>query len=172
MYSSVSFDVSRETKSEQSEYSKNFKEFRKYIKDYLVPSSKDGRGLNGQILSKARRIKTLANLVNNEGGPALASAWGVKFNADSKMRSSIAADVASLYEYAVEHRDGGWYYPNAVMPWRGLLESELYAHSLLCDLLSSSLPVPEPSEGRRIADGNRIWIMLQKETQQWADDPA
>ena len=172
MYSSVSFDVSRETKSEQSEYSKNFKEFRKYIKDYLVPSSKDGRGLNGQILSKARRIKTLANLVNNEGGPALASAWGVKFNADSKMRSSIAADVASLYEYAVEHRDGGWYYPNAVMPWRGLLESELYAHSLLCDLLSSSLPVPEPSEGRRIADGIRIWIMLQKETQQWADDPA
>ncbi|MBQ8060772.1 MAG: hypothetical protein IJ205_02345 [Bacteroidales bacterium] len=172
MYSSVPFDVSKETKSEQSEYSKNFKEFKKYIKDYLVPSSKDGRGLNGQILSKARRIKTLVNMINNDGGLSLASAWGLKINADSKMRSSLAADIASLYEYAVEHRDGGWYYPNAVMPWRGLLESELYAHSLLCDLLSSSLPVPEPAEGRRIADGIRIWIMLQKETQQWADDPA
>ena len=171
MYSSVAFDVSRETKSEASEYSKNFKDFKKYIKDYLIPSEKDGRGLNGQILAKARRIKTLDNLVRRDGGLALASAWGIKFSADSKMKSSIAADVASLYEYAVEHRDGGWYYPNAVMPWRGLLESELYAHSLLCDLLSSSA-VPEPVEGKKIADGIRIWIMLQKETQQWADDPA
>ena len=171
MYSYVAFDVSRETVSEKSEYSKNFKEFKKYIKDYLIPSEKEGRGLNGQILAKARRIKTLDNLVRREGGLALASAWGIKFSADSKMKSSIAADVASLYEYAVEHRDGGWYYPNAVMPWRGLLESELYAHSLLCDLLSSSA-VPEPVEGEKIADGIRIWILLQKETQQWADDPA
>ena len=171
MYSSIAFDVSRETKSEASEYSKNFKDFKKYIKDYLIPSEKDGRGLNGQILAKARRIKTLDNLVRREGGLALASAWGIKFSADSKMKSSIAADAVSLYEYAVEHRDGGWYYPNAVMPWRGLLESELYAHSLLCDLLSSS-SVPEPVEGKKIADGIRIWIMLQKETQQWADDPA
>ena len=170
MYSSVAFDVSRETVSEKSEYSKNFKEFKKYIKDYLIPSEMEGRGLNGQILAKARRIKTLDNLVRREGGLALASAWGIKFSADSKMKSSIAADVASLYEYAVEHRDGGWYYPNAVMPWRGLLESELYAHSLLCDLLSS--PSLNSVEGKKIADGIRIWIMLQKETQQWADDPA
>ncbi len=171
MYASVAFDVSRETRSEASEYSKNFKEFKKYIKDYLVPSKSDGRGLNGQILAKARRIKTLVNLVHNEGGLQLASSWGMKFQADSKMRSSISADVASLYEYAVEHRDGGWYYPNAVMPWRGLLESELYAHSLLCDLLSAPELVEGP-EGKRIADGIRIWTMLQKETQQWADDPA
>ena len=179
MYASVPFDVSRETVSEASEYSKNFKEFKKDIKDYLLPSEKDGRGLNGQILAKARRIKTLVNLVYGEGGNSLASAWGIKFNADSKMKSSISADIASLYEYAVEHRDGGWYYPNAVMPWRGLLESELYAHSLLCDLLSdrranqASEPVGgQVGEGKRIADGIRIWTMLQKETQQWDDDPA
>ena len=177
MYSSVAFDVSRETRSEASEYSKNFKEFKKYIKDYLIPSEKDGRGLNGQILAKARRIKTLVNLVHEDGGLQLASSWGMKFQADSRMRSSISADVASLYEYAVEHRDGGWYYPNAVMPWRGLLESELYAHSLLCDLLSvpelvEGLASGQVDEGKRIADGIRIWTMLQKETQQWADDPA
>ena len=178
MFASVPFDVSRETASEKSEYSKNFKEFKKDIKDYLVPSARDGRGLNGQILAKARRIKTLVNLVYGEGGTALASAWGIKFNADSKMKSSIAADIASLDEYAVEHRDGGWYYPNAVMPWRGLLESELYTHSLLCDLLSDSRVTRSLSgvEGSgvegKIADGIRIWIMLQKETQKWADDPA
>ena len=50
-----------------SEYSKNFKEFKKYIKDYLIPSQKDGRGLQGQILAKARRIKTLVK----ESIPAL-----------------------------------------------------------------------------------------------------
>ncbi len=185
MYSSVMFDVSKETISEASEYSKNFREFKKYIKDYLIPSQKDGRGLQGQILAKARRIKTLVNLVYGDGGLALASAWGIKLSADSKMRSSIVADVASLDEYAVEHRDGGWYYPNAVMPWRGLLESELYAHSLLCDLLSdsriqsaeradiqSSIPGSNGHPETIIADGIRIWMMLQKETQKWGEDPA
>ena len=182
MYSSVKFDVSKETISEASEYSKNFKEFKKYIKDYLIPSQKDGRGLQGQILAKARRIKTLVNLVYGEGGLKLASDWGIKMSADQKMRSSIVADIASLDEYAVEHRDGGWYYPNAVMPWRGLLESELYAHSLLCDLLSdtrvsrslSGAEGPSGAEGQeaKIADGIRIWMMLQKETQKWGEDPA
>ena len=172
MYSSVEFDVSKETKSEASEYSKNFKEFKKYIKDYLIPSQKDGRGLQGQILAKARRIKTLVNLVYGDGGLDLASAWGIKLSADSKMRSSIVADVASLDEYAVEHRDGGWYYPNAVMPWRGLLESELYAHSLLCDLLSDGRIQSGNKAEIAIADGIRIWMMLQKETQKWGEDPA
>ena len=61
--------------------------------------------------------------------------------------------------------EGGWYYPNAVMPWRGLLESEAYAHSTLCDLLSHT-------DRSDIADGIRLWLMLQKETQKWDEDPA
>ena len=172
LYSSVPFDVSPQTKNDKSEYARNFKEFKKSVKDYLVPSAKDGRGLDGQILAKARRIKTLANLVNNDGGLALASAWGLKLSAESRMNQSIAADVRSLLEYAVQHLDGGWYYPNAVMPFRGLLESEAYAHAMLCDLLSS--PVTEPVEvtSRQIADGIRLWLMLQKETQKWDEDPA
>jgi hypothetical protein len=93
------------------------------------------------------------------------------------MNRSTRADLQSLLEYAVTHRDGGWYYPNAVMPWRGLLESELYAHSLLCDLLSDPktlaiLSEEETDAALRIADGIRIWIMLQKETQHWDTDPA
>ena len=177
MYSSVPFDVSPQTKNDKSEYARNFKEFKKSLKDYLVPSVKDGRGLNGQILAKARRIKTLANLVNNDGG--LASAWGLRFSAESRMNQSIAADVQSLLEYAVQHPDGGWYYPNAVMPFRGLLESEAYAHSMLCDLLSSEYvgsvevtsSIEEVTAGQ-IADGIRLWLMLQKETQKWDEDPA
>ena len=96
------------------------KEFKKFIKDYLTPGKKEGRGLNGRILEKARRIKTLVNLVNNEGGAALAREWGIRFSAVSKMNKSAASDVESLLEYSVDHRDGGKYYPNAVMPWRGL----------------------------------------------------
>ena len=178
MYPSVPFDVSAQTRNEKSEYARNYKEFRKAVKDYLLPSVKDGRGLDGLILAKARRVKTLANLVNGEEGLALASAWGLRFSAASKMNQSLAADVKSLLEYAVRHQDGGWYYPNAVMPWRGLLESEAYAHALICDLLSS--PVAEPFEagaetgvtGGQIADGIRLWLMLQKETQKWDGDPA
>ncbi len=172
LYSSVSFDVSPQTRNDKSEYARNLKEFKNSIKDYLVPSVKDGRGLDGRILAKARRIKTLANLAGNDGGLALASAWGLKFSVGSRMNQSIAADVQSLLEYAVQHPDGGWYYPNAVMPFRGLLESEAYAHAMLCDLLSS--PVAESVEvtAKQIADGIRLWLMLQKETQKWNADPA
>lgn len=179
MYSSVPFDVSAQTRNEKSDYSRNFKDFRKEVKDYLLPSAKDGRGLDGQILAKTRRIKTLANLVGNDGGLALASSWGVRFSAASRMNQSIAADVQSLLEYAVPHVSGGWYYPNAVMPFRGLLASEAYAHSMLCDLLSceyvASAEVTSSTEdvtARQIADGIRLWLMLQKETQKWDVDPA
>ena len=197
MYPEVEFDVNPQTKSGMSEYSKNFKEFKKEIKDYLVPSAKDGRGLEGQILAKARRIKTLANLVSGEDGLSLAKVWGLGLSASSKMSQSIAADIQSLLEYSVAHQDGGWYYPNAVMPWRGLLESEAYAHALLCDLLSAypgastssaterragsatpvaelTTPVAEPVEAAavQVADGIRLWLMLQKETQKWDEDPA
>lgn len=179
MYSSVPFDVSAQTRNEKSDYSRSFKDFRKEVKDYLLPSAKDGRGLDGQILAKTRRIKTLANLVGNDGGLALASSWGVRFSAASRMNQSIAADVQSLLEYAVPHVSGGWYYPNAVMPFRGLLASEAYAHSMLCDLLSSeyvgSAEVTSSTEdvtARQIADGIRLWLMLQKETQKWDVDPA
>ena len=123
-----------------AEGKKRMTEFQKYAKSYLVPSAKDGRGLQGQIMAKARRVQTLLNLSASSDGVALAKAWGVKVAAKSKMESSLKADIASLKEYAVEHRDGGWYYPNAVMPWRGLLESEADAHALLCNLMQPYAP--------------------------------
>lgn len=142
---------------------KRLAQFRKEAKRYLTPTAKDGRGLQGRILEKARRLLTLRRLSASADGKALARAWGIRFSAS--LEKSRKADLASLTEYAVEHRDGGWYYPNAVMPWRGLLESEAYAHALLCDLLSDEgVPL--------IADGIRLWLMLQKETQHWESEPA
>ena len=135
--------------------SKIFARFKKDAKEYLVPAK--ARGLNGYIMAKARRLNTLRLLLASEEGLALAKAWGIKKSA--KIEESMKADVASLLEYAVKHRDGGIYYPNAVMPWRGLLETEAYAHAQLAALL------PE------VADGIRLWLMLQKETQHWDVTP-
>ena len=158
LYPEVPFQV----KPVSASGKKRLKEFKKAAKEYLLPSKKAGRGLEGQILAKARRLLTLRSLVASDQGRALAKAWGLPTG--SKLTKSIQADVVSLLEYAVEHRDGGWYYPNAVMPWRGLMESEAYAHALLCELLNDDSP--------QVADGIRLWLMLQKETQHWDTEPA
>ena len=139
------------------------REFRKEAKNYLVPGAK--RGLNGRVFEKARRMKTLRALVEDEKGASLARKWGVWMFTSGRLAKSLEKDVESLLQYAEPHRSGGTYYPNAVMPWRGLLESELYAHSLICDLLTDC-------GHNEVAEGIRLWIMVQKETQQWEDDPA
>ncbi|MBQ6086432.1 MAG: hypothetical protein IJK96_00050 [Bacteroidales bacterium] len=164
LYPGVSFNVKPRFMAD--EFNKRIKDFRKFAKEYLVPGK--ARGMNGMILAKARRIRTLANLLSSDEGTALAKTWGVTFSAPARMRKSLEADIISLLEYAVDHPDGGMYYPNAVMPWRGLLESEAYAHSLICDLLT----LHGTPECLKVADGIRIWLMLQKETQKWGEDPA
>ena len=160
LYADVPFEVKPVTKADKQRMA----DFKKYAKNYLTPSKADGRGLNGAIIAKARRLLTLRALAASSQGIALAKAWGIGLTAGAKIHKSIKADVESLLEYAVKHRDGGWYYPNAVMPWRGLLESEAYAHALLCRLLSS--------DSAEVADGIRLWLMLQKETQKWDAEPA
>ena len=154
MYASVPF--------EPKASAKDLKQFRKDVKAYLTPAKK--RGLNGQILAKARRLRTLQMLDQSAEGQKLAKAWGLSLK--SSVRKSMNADIKSLLQYAVEHKSGGYYYPNAVMPWRGLLESELYAHALLCDLLSDFI------NGQSIAEGIRLWLMVQKETQHWDTDAS
>ena len=156
LYSDVEF-------SKKGTDSKIWKNFVKDAKEYLIPSK--NRGLQGQILAKARRLRTLKLLLEKKGGEDLANAWGISFGVKNKLAASVQADVESLLEYAVDHKCGGAYYPNAVLPWRGLQESELYAHSLLCDLMRDCGHDP-------LADKVRLWIMIQKETQQWYDDPA
>ncbi len=149
--------------------------FKKYAAGYLVP--KHVRGLNGMIISKVRRTCILLNLCTSDSGIALAKSWGISLFARSKMEKSLRSDISSLLEYAVEHKDGCVYFPNAVMPFRGLLESEAYAHSMICDLLSRYLKdyggkdSDIADEARRASDGVRVWLMLQKETQHWDETP-
>ena len=142
---------------------KRLREFRKEAKAYLVPGKV--RGLNGRVFAKARRMKTLRALLQSDAGSNLARAWGISLFAKGRLSRSLDKDIESLLQYAEPHRSGGIYYPNAVMPWRGLLESELYAHALICDLLTAC-------GHDEVAEGIRLWIMVQKETQHWEDDPA
>ena len=185
MFSSVPFNVKLPAGKEVQE---RYSAFRKAAKAYLVPD--EARGLNGYILAKMRRISILRNLSSSKDGLALAKSWGLGFKADKKLVKSVNADIVSLLEYAVDHKSGGVYYPNLVMPFRGLLESEAYAHSMVCDLLSGyaadasvnaasfgceshiSSDNVNVSEALRVADGIRLWLMLQKETQHWDSDPA
>ena len=183
LYPSVAFDYKPATRKDKEALD----EFKKYAAGYLTPEAEDGRGLKGAILSKARRLITLRDLATSgEGGLALAKAWGIGGATKEKLTASMEADLLSLSEYAVSHRDGGWYFPNAVMPWRGLLESEAYAHSLLCDLFSeaalkghgsgafraSDYVSVIPASAAHLSDGVRLWLMIQKETQHWDTEPA
>lgn len=140
-------------------------------RDYLTPS---GDYAGRCIFHKARRIRTIANLQSSEAGVSLAKSWGVKLLTSRRLDKTLERDLASLIQYAVAHQSGGVFYPNAVMPWRGLMESELYAHSFLCDLFRDiEKAYPEhAAEASEISEGIRLWIMVQKETQKWSADPA
>lgn len=192
--------------------------FRKEIKEALDVKGKDV--LRGQILAKAYRISVAMDLCSSQC-EELAATLGLGRSSLRKLTGNAVRDIMSLTEYAVEHRSGGVYYPNAVMPLRGQLESELYAHSLICDVLSryaseyagtsasdpasaepvssasagpvpsgpasSAVPAWKPADPRLgkvweddalgkeaggIADGIRVWLMIQRETQAWSGDPA
>ena len=167
MYVGVPFDKSAAQKAVGA---KEYKEFRKMAKAFLTPK-KGERWTDGAVMSKVRMIRIVNNLLGSSYGEELADAWGLRLS--SKLRESMAVELASLKEYAVKHPSGGMYYPNAVLPFRGLLESEAYAHAMICDLFKELSSDPDHGEGlAEIADAVRIWIMLQKETQQWSTDPG
>lgn len=159
---------------------KELKGIRKSIRAWLTaPTGSDM--FDGMLIDKARRISAGMALLG-DGGSAMAESLGLGRSALRKISRIMDADAASLCAHAVEHESGGMYFPNAVMPFRGLLDSELYAHSLICDVLrdyscrdGAGRMLHDSTSGSDIAsasDGVRLWMMIQKETQQWDSDPA
>lgn len=162
MYPGVAFEVAAIKKNIGS---KHWREFVKEARSLLAP--KQGKGwTEGAVLAKVQLISILDRLTLSDSGRALALSWGLK-NV-SRMKTVVDNELVSLCEYAVGHPSGGCYYPNAVQPWRGLLESEAYAHSMICNILTRKA---EP-DMNLLSDRIRIWLMLQKETQEWNDDPG
>lgn len=173
MYPSVPLHHGTAGAADRKALSSLKRDTRKYL--YLRSGAE---AFDGRLLDKARRASVSLALLDGEGAFGKSLGLGVT----RKMARVMASDIASLVSYAVEYRDGGMYFPNAVMPFAGLLDSELYAHSLICDLLQDwscragcgRIPPDRELAEKAVAaaDGTRLWMMLQKETQQWDGDPA
>lgn len=161
----------------------NFAKFKKEASDWLV--GKDRSSSNGNLLAKYSRAHILLSLLTNENGRKLAKTWGIKFGTEGKLLKSLAADVQSFNQYAAEHSSGAWYFPNLVMPYRGILSSEAYFHALVCNFYYALDNVGDAALKNRIvrevgeenmscaaaiADGIRLWTMIQKENQEWRSD--
>ncbi len=157
MWSDVPFDLTGVEEKAVRRF--RLHDFRRFARKYLTPGRYDYA--NGWILDKARRVRTLRNLTASKAGIALAKAWGETLFTASRFEKSISNDLISLQQYAVRHPSGGVYYPNAVLPLKGLLSSEVYAHTLLASLLDGP-----------VSDGLKFWLILQNETQSWTGDPA
>lgn len=134
--------------------------FKKSARKYLGLRGKKTIA-HGDIFEKVRKMETIISLRSADW--KLLSSLGITL--PSRLENKLNKELASLLQYAVVHPSGGSYYPNAVMPFRGLLDSELYAHTQICVLLDK---LGENS----LAEQIRLWIMVQKETQQWESDPA
>lgn len=158
-------------------------------RDWLNPNKMDRK--YDCLYDRALRARTLLNMTASDQGIDLAKFFGFTFFAEKKLRRSLEKEAEYLLDYAVEHPSGGWYYPNLVMPWRGLMESEAYAHTFMCDILrdiaarsagEGGTPKPSTTGGTQttgtrptaaeIADGIRLWLLVQRETQAWTEDPA
>lgn len=151
-------------------------DLKKSILRILLPGKASSGRHSGTILENALHTSTLVRLSAPDCAELL-SAWGIR--SKRKFFREASLRIASLADHSVSRPDGAVYFPNAVMPWRGLLESEAYAHTLLCNLFSSfleafsqTLDSSEVARYERIADGLRLWMMLQKESQKWSGDPA
>ncbi|MGN1210778.1 MAG: MG2 domain-containing protein [Candidatus Cryptobacteroides sp.] len=149
----------------------SLKKFHKYASEYLIPQKE--RGLHGDIHGKALRMITLLNL-NDKSGERLCKEMGIKALKKNKIVNSVKRDLMSMMEYATPHPSGGLYYPNAATSSSGLLDGDLYVHSMICDLfarISESVGFEDfAEESDKIADGLRLRMMLAKESNDWSDD--
>ena len=71
----------------------------------------------------------------------------------------------SLRDYAVRNDNVGCYFPNAVMPFRGMLHTEIYAHSILATVFAETAQMD-------MAKDIMKWLLLQKHNQEWKSNMA
>ncbi len=180
LYPEVPFKAGRTASSVN-----NYGRFRTWIRNYLNPPKDNGKRAvsrkagkqagfidfdKSNVLEKASRTVVLRNLMSSEAGRSLIKSWAGKSYSQKALQNTIDKDVFQITDYAVHHPDGGTYYPNAAMPFKGNIENEAYTHSMISDALSGYAGANNSDLGQtasRIADQVRLWLMLQAQTQDW-----
>ena len=84
---------------------------------------------------------------------------------DKRFDKRIKLLRESLKDYAVENPTVGCYFPNAVMPFRGLMNNEIYAHAQLIETFGKL-------GEKKVVDGIAQWLLLQKHNQAWENTVA
>ena len=143
-----------------------------YIRDFAirslwfdVPLSDKARAVFQQYVDKSGdgwqdlSILEKAQLCNT-----MLRAAGTAYD-DKRFDKRVKLLRESLKDYAVENPTIGCYFPNAVMPYRGLMNSEIYAHAQLMELFASL-------KERKMVDGIAQWLLLQKHNQAWENTVA
>jgi len=115
-----------------------FPEKVKIAKDYYI-SQMDTMALNPEVLNNVYYASALMR--NGE-------------------KQKAGRYIKSIREYAVKNSTAGIYFPNAVLPYRGFVNSELSAHTDILDLFASI------GDDEMVA-GISKWLMFQKENQYW-----
>ena len=115
----------------------------------------DGTGEGWQKISILEKSQ-LAN--------TLLRAAGTQYD-DKRLAARVKLLRESLKDYAVENPTVGCYFPNAVMPFRGLMNSEIYAHAQLIETFSAL-------GEKKVVDGIAQWLLLQKHNQAWENTVA
>ena len=171
---------------------KTDRKIRKNILDMLTDSSPSAVG----ILPLMSKVSIILDLLDD--GHSFALSLGFSPRDCRKLEDALAFKLASMVSYACETSYGGYYYPNAIMPLRGLLASEAFVHSEALRIYNAALDYyrAEVKSGKvispfsltafsqgdevefsiddvmRIRDGLYLWLIVQKESQYWYADPA
>lgn len=75
--------------------------------------------------------------------------------------------IASIKEYGVKDGDNGTYFPNLVMPFRGMVYSEIRAHAMILKLLQDI-----PNREYVLEHDLAKWLIMQRKRQLWSDNSA
>lgn len=130
-----------------------------------VPMSEKVAGVFRQFLTKSEKEwQTLPILAKARLANTLLRTEGTVYHSNP-LDGRVDKLIASLVDHAVVNRTVGCYFPNAVMPFRGLMNSEIYAHAELQELFWK---VGEAATVK----GLQQWLLLQKHNQAWESTMA
>ncbi len=150
---------------------KNFQPF-SYIREFAirslwfdVPMSDGARAVYKRFLDGTEEgWQDLSILEKSQLCNMMLRADGTQYD-DKRFDKRIKLLRESLKDYAVENPTVGCYFPNAVMPFRGLMNNEIYAHAQLIETFGKL-------GEKKVVDGIAQWLLLQKHNQAWENTVA